>query len=52
MAENTPPKPSKDSEPSPETFGPLTVRRYVKDDDRTLIMYSRRPDATAADRPA
>jgi hypothetical protein len=26
-----------------EVFGPVTVRRYVKDDGRALILYSRRP---------
>jgi hypothetical protein len=36
----------------PETFGPVTLTRYVKDDARALILYGRRQeDRTTEDRP-
>lgn len=33
--------------PGEETYGPVTLRRYVKDDGRALILYSRRDIAEA-----
>jgi len=35
-------------EEPPETFGPLTLRRYVKDDGRALILYTH-PDTGHAE---
>jgi hypothetical protein len=36
-----------DREPGGEHIGPLAIARYVKDDGRALIVYTREPRASA-----
>jgi hypothetical protein len=41
------PAPRADREPGDEHIGPVAIARYVKDDGRALIVYTREPRAPA-----
>jgi hypothetical protein len=41
------PAPHADRETGEEHIGPLAIARYVKDDGRALIVYTREPRASA-----